>query len=122
MKRIIVAILFILMCAINAHAATVNVAWDASTSTDVVGYKFYLRNVATPATVQLIGNVGKVTSTSLTIPDITGADAFHLVATAFDAAGNESAYSDPAVKVSDGSVAIFKDNVAPNKPTNLRIP
>lgn len=121
MKKIFVAIVFLLIASIS-YAETVNVTWDASTSIDVTGYKFYLRNVATPATVQLIGTVGTVTSTALTIPAITGIDQFQLVATAFDAAGNESTYSDPAVYASSGIVVIFKDNVAPTAPRNLRIP
>ena len=115
-----VALCLFLSWPLSAFAASVNVAWDPSPSPDVAGYRFYLIDAATGGSPTLVGTAGLVTTTSLAIPDVQGAAQYCLVATAFDAAGNESPYSNRATK--DGTVYIFKDNVPPDTPKDLRIP
>jgi len=77
-----------------ASAANVNLAWDASASEGVLGYKIHFGNVSGQYTT--IVDVGDVLTA--TIPDLpeTGAT-FYFVATAYDAL-EESVYSNEVSK------------------------
>lgn len=82
---------------------TVKVSWNANAD-DTTGYKVYI-NGAVAATVSGIATTSWTGSCTL----VEGVNKFTL--TAFDAAGNESAQSDPAL--------LNIDTVAPGKPTGV---
>ena len=84
--------LFIVLCTISlpsAFAATVNLAWNASTGSNIAGYKMYYgtssRNYAYNVTV------GKYTSCS--ISGLTAGEKYYFAATAYNTSNVESVYS-----------------------------
>jgi hypothetical protein len=81
-------LLFLLYCCAQAVAADVSLAWDASISPNITGYKVYVgnssRNYGTPIT---IGNQTTFTVTGL------ASGTYYFAVTAFDMDGNESDFS-----------------------------
>ena len=73
-------------------AGTVNLAWDASPGANVIGYKLYYGKASRAYTNSL--SVGNVLST--TVPGLADGTTYYFVATAYDAGGAESAYSNEA--------------------------
>ncbi len=72
--------------------AQVTLEWDANTESDLAGYKLYEQMpVGVPELVEDVGNV--LTHTFTATGDV---DSKSWVLTAYDEAGNESGYSDPA--------------------------
>lgn len=101
MKTLLATVLLMLLAGI-AFAETVQLSWDASNSTDVVGYKIYYKAgtdglpmdgseaEAGPSPI----DVGNVLSASVVLPD---GPRWYFRATAYDSAGYESALSNLAV-------------------------
>ena len=88
MKRVFWAVLMVLGLTSAAHAATVTLAWDASTTSSVTGYKIY---VSTTTGVYGSGiDVGKVLT--YTVPGLAEGTKYYFVATAYNP-GQESGYS-----------------------------
>jgi chitodextrinase len=77
---------------------TATLAWDASPSQNIAGYRIY--HGITPGTyLQLRGqgvNAGNVTT--YTVTGLNSGTRYYFVATAYDTAGNESAYSNEVFK------------------------
>jgi len=73
----------------GAHAAQVTLAWDASTDSDLQGYRVYSGTAS--RTYLCNSNVGN--STNCTISDLTAGTTYYFAVTALDTAGNESGYS-----------------------------
>lgn len=103
---------FMLLVGISAQAASnVSLAWDAG-SADVTKYAVYQSTISgtynktTGKVCETAANTR--TCTISAIPDGT----YYWVATAFDAAGNESGYSN--------EVRVVLDSTAPAPPPNLR--
>jgi len=46
MKRLLLPLLLVLLLATSAHAASVTLAWDASTSSGITGYKIYVSQIS----------------------------------------------------------------------------
>jgi hypothetical protein len=83
----------------TAHAAEVSLAWDPNTETDLSGYRLYRGAQSRVYTASV--DVETVTNYVWTVPDGN----WFLAATAYNAAGLESDYSDE-VQWSNASAAI----------------
>lgn len=100
-----------------AKVPTVTLTWTAPTTntdgtplTDLAGYKLYYGKVSGTYTsvITIVGNVTTYTVTGL----LDGT--YYFVVTAYDAVGNESAYSN--------QVSYTIDTLAPSRPGNLNAP
>lgn len=90
----------------------VTVSWDANTESDLAGYKVY--RGTTSRDYDQAANVGNVTAhTWLDLP----AGTYYFAVTAYDAAGNESDFSDEV------SITIEpdQDTMPPAPPQNVRV-
>jgi hypothetical protein len=83
----------ILFCATLVHAQAVALSWDPSTSAHVVNYRIYYGTNA--GCYCSVTNVGLVLSQKLVLPH---GGRWFFAATAVDANGNESDYSNEAVR------------------------
>jgi len=92
--RIAAACAVLLALAVPAGAADVSLAWDASVSPDVVGYKIYVgQSSRTYGTPIVLGNITSYTVTGL------GPGTWYFAATAYDGNGNESDFSNEVSQV-----------------------
>jgi hypothetical protein len=86
---------FLMGCATtdNVSAATgVKLSWYANTEKDLAGYKVYYGNA--PKQYKYVKTVGKVTTTTISIPS----GLWYFAATAYDTSGNESGFSNEVMK------------------------
>ena len=97
-------------CALSANAATAILQWDPSPSPEAAGYRIYF-GVASGDYTDTV-SVGVVTTATIT-GLVTGTK-YYFAATAFDAAGSESEFSNEA-SLTVGS------STGPVAPTNLRV-
>ena len=79
----------LLSTSINAHAAQVTLIWDASTSSNVAGYKLYYGTVS--GSYPYYVNVG--TTTSYVLSGLSTGATYYFQATASTKAGSQSGYS-----------------------------
>jgi len=96
MARSLLLVIFAILCFCLstpvAHAATVTLAWNPNSETDLAGYKLYYGNsprtqAAYPQTVAIQNK----TATTWQLTLSTGV--YYFALTALDSSGNESAYS-----------------------------
>jgi fibronectin type 3 domain-containing protein len=92
--------------AADAFAAQVTLAWDPNTESDLAGYKLHYGTASGSYTVHLdIHNV-----TSYTVTGLTEGQTYYFAATAYDASGCESGYSNQV------SYTVPAANAAPSIP------
>lgn len=102
------AVLLLSLFAIPAFAGQASLAWNASASSNVTGYKVHYGTASRSYSTHL--DVGG--ALSATVPNLTAGTTYYFAVTAYNAAG-ESGYSNEA------SAAIPKpDSQAPTAPTN----
>jgi hypothetical protein len=90
----VILVLSLLLLAIPCLGADVPLAWDASTSENISGYKVYVgRSTRSYNAPISIGNQTTYTVTGL------ASGVWYFTVTAFDAAGNESDYSNEVSKL-----------------------
>jgi len=98
----IIAATTLLIIARISIAADVSLAWDASITPTVIGYKVYVgyssRTYGTPT---VIGNVTTFIVTGLT------PGTYYFAVTAFDAEGNESDFSNEVSQVINGTTTLY---------------
>jgi hypothetical protein len=105
-KRVNATLMTVLffLCIGRGFAADVPLAWDASTSPDVTGYKVYVgtasRTYGAPIT---IGNQTTYTVTGLS------AGTYYFAVTAINAGGDESDYSNEVTTTISGSGSVTCD-------------
>ena len=84
--------LFFVLCTIpspSALAATVNLAWDPSTGSNIAGYRIYYGTSSKNYAYNV--NVGK--NTSCSVSGLTEGKKYYFAATAYNTSNAESAYS-----------------------------
>jgi fibronectin type 3 domain-containing protein len=79
----------------SVHSHSVVLAWDASTSTDVVGYNDYRSGVSGGAYARLNGSI-PVLPLTYTDTTVQAGLTYYYVVTAVDSEGTESQYSNEA--------------------------
>lgn len=96
---LIVGIITIFFSCPQVFAGDVSLAWDPSASEGVIGYKVYTGNSSGAYNEPIvIGN-----QTSYTVTDLSDGFYYYFAVTAFDAAGNESAFSNEVMTLVGGS-------------------
>jgi hypothetical protein len=97
--------IFLIIGSDRAVAADVSLAWDASLSPGITGYKVYVgttsRTYGTPIT---IGNQTTYTITNLS------AGTYYIAVTAYDASSNESGFSNEVTTTITGSTHVCDFN------------
>ena len=102
----IVVCIIVGVTASNALAAQATLAWDPNTESDLAGYKVHYGTASGSYTVYTdVHNV-----TSYTVTGLTAGQTYYFAASAYDASGNESGYSNPV------SYAVPGVNGAPTTP------
>jgi hypothetical protein len=92
-RKIFLGMLLLLCSAAKLSAADVSLAWDASTSANISGYKVYVGTASgTYGTSFTIGNQTTYTVTGL------AAGTYYFAVKAFNTSGTESAYSNEVSK------------------------
>lgn len=82
--------LFLLMLMVStAHAADVTLNWNPNTESDLAGYKLYQSTVSGQYGAP-VATLGKVTTHTLTLPQLEVDATYFFRLTAYDLAGNES--------------------------------
>jgi hypothetical protein len=102
----VVVCIIIGLIASNALAAQATLAWDPNTESDLAGYKVHYGTASGSYTVHT--DVHNVTTYSVT--GLTAGQTYYFAASAYDASGNESGYSNPV------SYAVPGANGAPTTP------
>lgn len=82
-------LVFMTVFARNAMGAEATLAWDASSDTGVTGYRLYWGTQSQQ--YELLADVGN--STSEAVSNLQSGTTYYFAATAYDAQGNESGYS-----------------------------
>ena len=81
--------LLALLISVWARAEQVTLAWEANSESDLAGYKIHYGTASNSYTVHIdVNNV-----TTYTVTGLTAGQTYYFAATAYDASGNESGYS-----------------------------
>ena len=98
---VVMVALLVGVCAGQAAAAQVTLAWDANTEPDVSGYNLYLGTSSGAYGAPI--NVGNVNT--FTVTGLADGKAYFFVMTAYDTFGNESGYSNEVPYTTPGTAA-----------------
>lgn len=97
-KLLILSALFLLFVPCRSYCASVTLAWDPNTETDLAGYNIFYGLESRVYTQSIdVGNV-----VEFTIDGLDENATYYYAATAYDTDGNESDYSDELVHVISG--------------------
>lgn len=107
-KLVLVLVLVLSILPLGVKAAELTFAWDATVSTDAVGYRVYQSNSAVVDKTKKVCDTKELTC-KVTVTDGT----YYFAATAYDKAGNESDFSNV--------VSATIDTIPPIKPANLTV-
>ena len=100
------ALLLALLISVWARAEQATLAWDANTESDLAGYKLHYGTASNSYSVHIdVNNV-----TTYTVAGLTAGQTYYFAATAYDASGNESGYSNSV------SYAVPAPNGVPSTP------
>jgi hypothetical protein len=93
-------LLALLFYPILAFSADLTLAWDPNTEPDLEGYGVYFKKDAPGPPYDLFGNVALAElsdpdNPTFTLTDLQMGSKYYITLTAYDTAGNESAYADP---------------------------
>jgi hypothetical protein len=88
------------LVAVGAHAAEVTLAWDANGESDLEGYGVYCKAGTAGPPYDFFGYVALSDladegAPAFTVTGLQPGNRYHFAITAYDAAGNESAFSAP---------------------------
>lgn len=97
--RILMMVMLALAIAVSGQAATVNLAWDASSG--ATGYKVYYGS----ASGNYTQSIDAQTATSIAVPSLTAGQTYYFAATAYNSA-NESGYSNEVSGVAVSSMVL----------------
>jgi hypothetical protein len=115
--RVSYILLALLASLAGAKAANVSLAWNQSPDTNTVGYNIYYGTVSGNYTNKVaIGNVS-----AITISNLTAGTTYYFVATAFDANGNQSVYSNEATIIVPGVLGLSQ-GANPGDPMMINFP
>lgn len=111
--RSLVKNLFVVLALIagvdRAAAGAVSLTWNSSTNSAVDGYKIYYGTTSqTYFTNVVAGNV-----TNITISGLTEGTTYYFAATSYDAAGDESGYSDEVMYTATNQIVASAATLAP---------
>ena len=122
MKKLIIMLVFIILPSIS-FAAQQTFQWDISPSTDVAGYRLYMKDINSGALTQLGNNISgrETTSVTVEVTEPIGTRAFWVVAKAYDSAGNESVESNKAYLTDPAIPYVWSDVTPPEPPTMLQV-
>jgi len=99
------------------NPTTVSLGWSPSSATNVVGYNIYYGTSSGDYTSEItIGNVS-----AITLSNLTSGVTYYFAATAFDAAGNESGFSNEAMFVVPGALTLSA-GANPGDPLLIKFP
>ena len=115
--QFLLIVLLMIACFENAHAANIMLNWNASASTNVVGYNVYYGTSSGNYPYKI--NVGN--TTTITISNLSAGVTYYLTATAYDANGNESAYSGEISYLISG-ILTMTPGTSPGSPALIRFP
>jgi hypothetical protein len=90
----------------GVNAGAVNVLWDPSPDTNVVGYYLYYG----PASGNYTHRVDVASATGASVTGLTSGTTNYFIATAYDALGRESLPSNEASYIDPGTLAISLDS------------
>src|SRR5262245_24128842 len=114
---IIWALATALLASLRLFGAQVSLTWDSSTESDIAGYKIWYTSSSTKSSI----DVGKVTSA--TVPNLSDGTTYTFYATAYNAAGLESAPSSSIVYTTSGSAIVTPPpDPSPTIPTLISQP
>jgi hypothetical protein len=115
--RVFYILLALLAGLAGAKAANVSLGWNPSSDANVTGYNIYYGTVSGDYTNKVtIGNVS-----AITISDLTAGATYYFAATAFDATGDESVYSNEAMFIVPGVLALSQ-GANPGDPMLINFP
>ncbi len=89
MKKVLLAVLFLILCSILARAELVDLEWEANTEPNLAGYKIH--KGLSSGNYDSVIDVGNVTT--YTLSGLEVGTKYYLAATAYDTTGKDGPFS-----------------------------